>query len=456
MPRSTARPPAGRTGRVERMDVDERRARLARRHRLAPESRATTSLDAARAVVVLHSTGPDTVFLSTWARTTDFEVADLEHALYDERTLVRMLGMRRTLWVVPRALVAGRRRGVHADDRRAGAEAPRGIRRAERRLGRSRRLDRRGGRRRAPRGRGAGRGVHDRRRAGRAAPGDEAAPGAGTRWEVTASAASRLLPLLAADGALVRGRPRTSWTNGQYAVGCARETGSAPSSSGSNLPDAQAELLRVWLRRSGPATETDIRWWTGWTRTGGPRSAGGRTPRRGRPGRLRSASCSPTTWARPPPPEPWAALLPTLDPTTMGWKERVVPRPARLRALRRERQRRPDRLVGRTRRRRLVAARATGRSRTSSSRTSAPTPCARSRPRRNGFGRGSERSGSRPGSSRPSSARSGVRGTGSSASTLRRPLRASSAPSAASSHVISVSCFCVATSRGSSAKTSRS
>ena len=75
-----------------RIEVAERRARLAVRHRLAPESRAAAPLEAARAVVVLHSTGPDTVFLSTRARTGDFEVADLERALYDDRSLVRMLG----------------------------------------------------------------------------------------------------------------------------------------------------------------------------------------------------------------------------------------------------------------------------------------------------------------------------------------------------------------------------
>jgi hypothetical protein len=32
--------------------------------------------------------------------------------------------------------------------------------------------------------------------------------GAGTRWEIAASAASRVLPVLAAEGAVVRVRPR--------------------------------------------------------------------------------------------------------------------------------------------------------------------------------------------------------------------------------------------------------
>ena len=85
--------------------MEERRARLALRHRLVAETRAGDALTAARAVVVLHSSDPATVFLSVRARTTGFEVADLETELYDRRSLVRMLAMRRTLWVVPRELV---------------------------------------------------------------------------------------------------------------------------------------------------------------------------------------------------------------------------------------------------------------------------------------------------------------------------------------------------------------
>ena len=54
---------------------------------------------------MLHSTDAATVFLSVQARTTDVLPADIERELYDERTLVRMLGMRRTLFVVPRDLV---------------------------------------------------------------------------------------------------------------------------------------------------------------------------------------------------------------------------------------------------------------------------------------------------------------------------------------------------------------
>src|SRR5688500_6113558 len=84
---------------VTTIDVDERRARLGARHYLA--SPATNVEDVADALVGLHSSDPVTVFLSCWARVRDFERSDLEQALYDDRSLLRMLGMRRTMFVVP-------------------------------------------------------------------------------------------------------------------------------------------------------------------------------------------------------------------------------------------------------------------------------------------------------------------------------------------------------------------
>src|SRR5262245_60050696 len=81
------------------LGIDERRARLAARHCLA--TRASTPVEAARAVVALHSTDPATVFLSIWARMGSVKVADIERALYEERRLLRMPGIRRTMFAVP-------------------------------------------------------------------------------------------------------------------------------------------------------------------------------------------------------------------------------------------------------------------------------------------------------------------------------------------------------------------
>ena len=89
----------GRTPRT--IDAGERRARLASRHRLVPAARAGDVVDVVRSVVALHATDAASVYLSARARLNAPTVAAVERALYEERALVRLLGMRRTMFVVP-------------------------------------------------------------------------------------------------------------------------------------------------------------------------------------------------------------------------------------------------------------------------------------------------------------------------------------------------------------------
>jgi hypothetical protein len=88
-----------------RIDVRERRARLSVRHHLAPESRADDVVTAVRAQLVLHATDPASVYLGAWARLRHPPMDAVQGALYDDRSLVRMLGMRRTMFVVSVELV---------------------------------------------------------------------------------------------------------------------------------------------------------------------------------------------------------------------------------------------------------------------------------------------------------------------------------------------------------------
>lgn len=129
-----------------------------------------------------------------------------------------------------------------------------------------------------------------------------------------------MLFLLAADGRIIRGRPRGSWTSSQYRW----------SLSAAWLPDgmaewpaelAQAELVRRWLGAFGPGTVADLRWWTGWT-AGQVRKALAQVgpvevDLDGAVGLVLADDLDPV-----PAVEPWAALLPALDPTAMGWSER--------------------------------------------------------------------------------------------------------------------------------------
>ena len=127
-----------------------------------------TAAAAVADIVGLHGSDPASVYLAAWARTREVDKSAIEHALYEERSLVRMLGMRRTVFVVPAALVpviqaactdqiAERlrrrlRRSPGSGHRRRRGELAQGSGRGGRGgPGRARRRDRRGARRDEPR-----------------------------------------------------------------------------------------------------------------------------------------------------------------------------------------------------------------------------------------------------------------------------------------------------------------
>jgi hypothetical protein len=88
-----------------------------------------------------------------------------------------------------------------------------------------------------------------------------------------------------------------------------------------NEAEAVAGLVGRWLRAFGPGTETDLKWWLGST-VKAVRAALADLDAipvalDGAIGYLLPDDLEPVTE-----PEPWAALLPPLDPTTMGWSER--------------------------------------------------------------------------------------------------------------------------------------
>ncbi len=64
----------------------ERRDRIARRHALAPEHRVGDAESAVRAMTVLHATEPPTVYLSVACRVDGVSVADVDAALFEDRT----------------------------------------------------------------------------------------------------------------------------------------------------------------------------------------------------------------------------------------------------------------------------------------------------------------------------------------------------------------------------------
>ncbi|MFI5756097.1 winged helix DNA-binding domain-containing protein [Streptomyces sp. NPDC051569] len=300
---------------MHRINDEQRRRRLGRRHLLAPSVRAETPVAVADAVVALHATDAATVFLSTCARLSEASVAVVERALYEEVALVRLLSLRNTLFVVSAELAplvdSSTARTIAAKERRALlkhlAEPVNGLDEhwlAETEKAALTALTARG-----------------------AATGSElsaAVPALrtkitvfpGQKWEAVQGVASRVIRVLAADGRIRRDRPRGSWTSSQF-----RWTASDPWPTGA-AGDSRAEVARRWLLSYGPGTEADLKWWTGWTLTDVRTSlaAIGAEEVALDTG---SGFVLPGDTAPEEPVEPWAALLPGLDPSAMGWADRA-------------------------------------------------------------------------------------------------------------------------------------
>jgi hypothetical protein len=301
------------------VSASERRARLAVRHHLAPGERAGTVTAAVVGIVGLHGTDPASVYLSAWARTTRVGRTAIEHALYEERSLVRMLGMRRTVFVVPTAL--GPVIQAACTDQIA--------ERMRRRL--ARQVEESGI---APDG------ASWLKEAGEATVRALAARGTATGAELAqdeprlqaqityaadksyggpVNVTTRLLTLLSAEGLIVRGRPRGGWTSSQFTWSAA---GDQARPTEPVAATARAELACRWLSAFGPALAADLQWWAGWTAAQVRQALAQleitEVDLDGAPGIMLTAD-EPAPIAA----GPWAALLPALDPTAMGWRERA-------------------------------------------------------------------------------------------------------------------------------------
>lgn len=296
----------------------ERRARLARRHYLTGS--AVSIADITGAFVGLHATDPATPYLSLWARMPGFTVTDLDEQLYEQRTVVKHLAMRRTLWVVRTEdlplvqsgasdrVADNERRRLIADAQKAGV-AEDG----------SRWLDtacdavvmhlREHGPTPAAELRAALPALHGR-----------FDPAPDKTWGGETPLAPRVLTVLGVRGDIVRGPNDGAWTTSRPRwAAMADWLGAA--ADGADPEVARAELVRTWLRTFGPATVTDIKWWFGntltWARHALRDLGAVEVDVSGVPGFV-----LPDDLDIEPEPEPWGALLPGLDVTTMGWFDR--------------------------------------------------------------------------------------------------------------------------------------
>jgi putative protein-(glutamine-N5) methyltransferase len=316
-----------------KVSVACRRARLLARHQLSVP--AGTIAGAVDAMVALHATDPVTVYLSARARVPAATVEAVDEALYGSRAIVRMLGMRRTVFVVPAPRFPVVQRACTDD--------------VARRLRRQLERDLANG------GVGDGDAAGWLRDLGDAALRALAARGSATGAQLSAdeprlrtqlvyvpdksyggaaNITSRVLGMLAAEGHMIRGHRRGGWSSGQFewfpaaawlaaAPGPAADGADGPADADHDAATARAELARRWLLTFGPAPVSDLQWWAGWTGAQTKEALAAlpvcEADLDGQPGVMLAGDEAPDESAAP---AQVAALLPALDPTPMGWRAR--------------------------------------------------------------------------------------------------------------------------------------
>jgi len=292
-------------------------------------------------VLVLHATDPATVYLSVLARAPGLTRDDVRTAMYERRDLVRVLAMRRTLFVAGRddvpVIHAGASLGVARRLRTrllkelatlptdpVVPDPPAWLADVERDVDA------------VLRSAAATGSTLTGAQISAAVPALRTAllPTTDKAWDVRRTVTSQTLALLSAEGRIVRTEPRGSWTSRHHAW--------APIESWfpdgiPEVPEAEARtcLARRWLEVFGPATRDDLQWWTGWNKSQTRDALAGLellevTLEAGPGVMLPDTDLSDTDLsdtdlsdtARHEGVTPGAALLPALDPTPMGWKHR--------------------------------------------------------------------------------------------------------------------------------------
>jgi hypothetical protein len=247
-------------------------------------------------------------------------VSDLDRALYVDRSLVKHLAMRRTLFVFPRETLGMAQGG--ASNRVADAERRRLIREVEK-AG----LHPNGERWLSKASRDVLATLSDGREATSSELRDEIpllqgsiAYGEGKSWGGQLPVGPRVLTTLSAAGRIVRASNDGVWTTSRPRW-ATMESWLGEEIAPSPEAEGVARLVELWLRAFGPGTAADIKWWLGATVAAVRKALADlgavEVDLHGQPGYLLSDDLEATD-----PPEPWAGLLPPLDPTTMGWFER--------------------------------------------------------------------------------------------------------------------------------------
>jgi hypothetical protein len=241
---------------------------LAHKQHLLPASQASDPVQATRDIAALHATDATGPYLALWARVTGFQRDALDEALYERRSLARVLVMRTTLHLIPSDEVASCLRPYLE----------------QRRVRESRELERMLVQAGLAPDQGAGplldklrdqvldhlasQGPCTVQQLNRAIPelATKVKHSVGKSYEGSFSVGSRLVPGLCSLGLLIRARPRGSWRSNLYEYATLNQWLPVVDLDATTPEQARTWLVRSYLSAFGPATSADVQWWTGFSR----------------------------------------------------------------------------------------------------------------------------------------------------------------------------------------------
>jgi uncharacterized protein YcaQ len=249
---------------VSAIPVSRVNAFLLRKQHLLPSERGLGLESIVRGICALHSTAPLTPYLSLIARMPSFHAEDLDTALYEERSLVRLTCMRSTLHIVPAPSMATFFQATWKAQRRTETELGRML--VESALcaeGEQTAMLQR---------------LHTRVIDSLATYGPstvaelrERIPELGARFHYapgkpyagTFSIGSQIVPWLCTQGLAVRARPRGSRRSNLYEYASLADWLPGTDLHAIDTLQARMQLVRCYLAAFGPASLDDIAWWSG-------------------------------------------------------------------------------------------------------------------------------------------------------------------------------------------------
>lgn len=286
-----------------------------------------------RDIVALHATSATSPYLSLWARVPGFQHEMLEKALYEDRTLAKVLCMRVTIHTVPgdevpffvqacRTYVEKR---TPPRFRGEGLLVQAGICEEDKASALLAELHHRALAVLAERGFATVQEISDEVPELKARIRHDV----GKPYEGEFSIGTRFVSDMCAQGLLIRSRPRGTWRSNLYEYTTLSNWLPGVDLESISSQQAQAWLVRRYLAAFGPATMDDVQWWTGFTKTDTKKALKALEPELVEvaledlgDGYLMLSTDAERLHTYAPPHTPYVFFLPSLDPYVMGYHDR--------------------------------------------------------------------------------------------------------------------------------------